>query len=200
MVLRVKPEKKEEKDRIRADLQRAALRLGAAHGFASLGLREVAREAQIAPTSFYRHFEGMEALGLSVIRDMVEPLLLEWAAVLDPSQEEPAALVDVLFRSVDDDPELTRFLVAERVGSSRALREGLRTALSALRQPLLEGVAAAKRSRALLDAADLVSVVAMEAAADLLDSTTEDRPVLRQRSLQRLASAVAAAHEAGRKP
>src|SRR6187402_3214715 len=122
MVLRVKPEKKEEKDRIRADLQRAALRLGAAHGFASLGLREVAREAQIAPTSFYRHFEGMEALGLSVIRDLVEPLLRDWAAAIDPAQQEPVALVDALFRAVEDDPELSRFLVAERVGSSRELR------------------------------------------------------------------------------
>ena len=64
MVLRAKPHKKEEKDRVRDELLHAALRLGAAHGFASLGLREVAREAAIAPTSFYRHFEDMEALGL----------------------------------------------------------------------------------------------------------------------------------------
>jgi AcrR family transcriptional regulator len=181
MVLRVKPEKKEEKDRIRADLQRAALRLGAAHGFASLGLREVAREAQIAPTSFYRHFEGMEALGLSVVRDMVMPLLREWVAALDPARADPAALVDALCRLVDDDPELTRFLVAERVGSSRALREALRNALSVLGQPL-------------------VSVFAMEAAADLLDSAPEGRPALRQRTVQRLASAVAAAHDAGPNP
>jgi AcrR family transcriptional regulator len=181
MVLRVKPEKKEEKDRVRADLQRAALRLGAAHGFASLGLREVAREAQIAPTSFYRHFEGMEALGLSVIRDLVEPLLRDWVAAYDPTQAEPAALVDALLRAVEHDPELSRFLVAERVGSSRELRTGLRNALSMLGEPL-------------------VGVFAMEAVADLLDSTPEERRALRQRTLQRLASAVSAARSAGRKP
>jgi AcrR family transcriptional regulator len=200
MVLRIKPEKREEKDRIRGELQRAALRLGAAHGFASLGLREVSREAQIAPTSFYRHFEDMEALGLSVVRDMVEPLLREWVAAFDPEADEPSAFLDALFRTVDVDPELTRFLVAERVGSSRVLRDALRNALTALGQPLLGGVAVAKRSRALLEAADRVAVFAVEAAADLLDSTSEARPPLRQRSLQRLASAVAAARSAGRKP
>src|SRR6185295_12255977 len=101
MVLRVKPEKREEKDRTREELQRAALRLGAAHGFASLGLREVAREAAIAPTSFYRHFEDMEALGLSLIRDKLEPLLVGWADALERSGDEAVELVDAVFRSVD---------------------------------------------------------------------------------------------------
>ena len=58
MVLRLKPDKREEKDRIRDELQRAALSLGAAHGFASLGLREVARDADIAPTSLALTFRG----------------------------------------------------------------------------------------------------------------------------------------------
>ena len=135
MVLRIKPEKKEEKDRIREELQRAALRLGAAHGFASLGLREVAREAQIAPTSFYRHFEDMEALGLSVIRDMVEPLLREWVTAFDPRRTTShAALVDALLRvGRSATRSSTRFLVAERVGSSRVLRAALRDALRAAR-------------------------------------------------------------------
>src|SRR6185436_10811579 len=106
MVLRAKPDRKEEKDRVREELLHAALRLGAAHGFASLGLREVAREAAIAPTSFYRHFEDMKALGLSLIRGKIEPLLAEWALALERTDDEPVELVDALFRSVDRDPEL----------------------------------------------------------------------------------------------
>jgi AcrR family transcriptional regulator len=116
MVLRLKPEKREEKDRIRDELLRAALRLGAVHGFASLGLREVAREADIAPTSFYRHFEHMEGLGLSLIHDKIEPLLQEWVTAFGSSEAEAGELVEALFVSVDRDPELARFLVAERVG------------------------------------------------------------------------------------
>lgn len=200
MVLRLKPDKKEEKDRIREELLRAALRLGAAHGFASLGLREVAREADIAPTSFYRHFEDMEALGLSLVRDKIEPLLLEWAEALQRADDEPVGLVDRVFHSVDRDPELARFLVAERVGSSAVLRAALREALRTLSEPLVGEVAISRRSRALLDAADLVTVLLLDTVAQLLDSTAEARPALRQRSLQRLASAIAAARDASRKP
>jgi AcrR family transcriptional regulator len=199
MVLRVKPEKREEKDRTREELQRAALRLGAAHGFASLGLREVAREAQIAPTSFYRHFEDMQALGLSLIRDKVEPLVLEWASALEASDDEPVELVETLFRSVEREPELIRFLVTERVGSSSALRDEFRSALRALGEPLLAGIAVSKRSRALLDAADLVTVVLLDAVANLLDCKSDGRPAMRQRSLQRLGSTLAVARSAGRK-
>lgn len=200
MVLRAKPERKEEKDRTREELLRSALRLGAAHGFSSLGLREVAREALIAPTSFYRHFEDMEALGLSLIRDKVEPLLHEWAGAIGEDDAEPAPLVDTLFQSIDRDPELARFMVAERVGSSSVLRGSLREAARVLGQPLLAAIAASKRSRALLDAVDLVAVLIFDTAAQLLDCPPEDRTALRQRSQQRLAGALAAARSAGRKP
>ena len=200
MVLRLKPDRKEEKDRVREELLRAALRLGATHGFASLGLREVAREADIAPTSFYRHFEDMEALGLSLIRDKGEPLLREWAGAIGRAGSEPLALVDTVFASIDRDPELMRFLVAERVGSSATLRGALREAVRALGEPLMGGLAIGKRSRALIDAADLVTVLLMDAAAQLLDCTADGRPALRQRTTQRLGSAIDAARSTGRKP
>ena len=199
MVLRLKADKKEEKDRVREELLRAALRLGAAHGFASLGLREVAREADIAPTSFYRHFEDMEALGLSLIRDKIDPLLREWADAIARSDDEPAELVDVVFRSVDQDPELMRFLVAERVGSSATLRGALREAARALGEALMGAIAAGRRSRAVLDAADLVTVLTLDAAAQLLDGTADGRPALRQRAMHRLGGAIAAARTTGRR-
>src|ERR1051326_2609886 len=55
-VVRINPEKKEDRERVARELLRVPLRLAAAHGFVSLGLREVSRAADIAPTSFYRHF------------------------------------------------------------------------------------------------------------------------------------------------
>jgi AcrR family transcriptional regulator len=199
MVLRSKPEKREEKDRTREELLRAALRLGAIHGFASLGLREVAREAQIAPTSFYRHFEDMEALGLTIVRDKIQPFLSEWVAPLAAGEGEPTALVNALFHAVDRDPELTRFLVAERVGSSAALRRALRDSLLVLGQPLLGVVPAGKRTRPLIDASELVTLLILEAAAQLLDSAPDDRPTLRGRTLQRLERAIADATHLARK-
>ena len=92
MVFRASLEKKGEKERVRAELMRAALRLGAQHGFASLGLREVAREAGIAPTSFYRHFSDMEELGMAIIRELAGPVLRSWGAAAAAGGDMAAAL------------------------------------------------------------------------------------------------------------
>ena len=58
----------EQKEKTRRAIIDAAIaQLGAEKSFASLSLREVAREAGIAPTSFYRHFKDMEELGLTLV-------------------------------------------------------------------------------------------------------------------------------------
>ncbi len=52
----------------RDDLLMAALRLLGPHrSVSSLGLREVAREADIAPNSFYRHFRDVDDLAVALI-------------------------------------------------------------------------------------------------------------------------------------
>ncbi|MPZ67865.1 MAG: TetR family transcriptional regulator, partial [Pseudonocardiaceae bacterium] len=50
----------QRKQRTRRALLDAALGLLDTHAFASLSLRQVAREAGIVPTAFYRHFTDME--------------------------------------------------------------------------------------------------------------------------------------------
>jgi AcrR family transcriptional regulator len=56
-------------------LMAAALRLAMLRRSLSLlGIRELAREAGLNPNTFYRHFKGMDDLGLAIIRDVVEPL------------------------------------------------------------------------------------------------------------------------------
>ena len=60
--------KADQKEKTRRSLLDAALRLlSPQRSFCSLTLREVAREAGIAPTSFYRHFHEMEDLGLALV-------------------------------------------------------------------------------------------------------------------------------------
>jgi len=55
----------QQKEKTRRSLVEAAFsQLSAERSFASLSLREVAREAGIAPTSFYRHFVGRMNLPL----------------------------------------------------------------------------------------------------------------------------------------
>ncbi len=56
----------------REKLMNAALTLvgkGGRH-FASLGIREVTRQAGVVPTSFYRHFRSMDDLGLQLVDEL----------------------------------------------------------------------------------------------------------------------------------
>lgn len=55
------------KETRRSLVEAAFSQLSAERSFASLSLREVAREAGIAPTSFYRHFRDVDELGLTMV-------------------------------------------------------------------------------------------------------------------------------------
>jgi AcrR family transcriptional regulator len=132
MVLRVSLEKKEEKGRVRSALLRAALRLAAEHGFASLGLREVARESGIAPTSFYRHFADMPELGDALVKEIGELLRREVGSRLQAAAPTEAVTVaiDALLEIAAQDPDLVRFLIAERCGAFARFRTLLRSELA----------------------------------------------------------------------
>ena len=139
--MRVTSQKREEKERVRHALFRAALHLGAQHGFSSLGLREVARAASIAPTSFYRHFVDMPELGVRLVEELVRPLFSAIAAEAAAGKAGAAdigavagQLVDGMLRAALEDAELLRFVVAQRVGSSTSLRQALSIELEVLSQ------------------------------------------------------------------
>src|SRR5690554_230632 len=55
----------------RDKLMSAVLTLvGKGRHFASLGIREVTRQAGVVPTSFYRHFRNMDDLGLQLVDEL----------------------------------------------------------------------------------------------------------------------------------
>ena len=72
----------QQKEKTRRALIDAAFnQLSAEKSFSNLSLREVAREAEIAPTSFYRHFKDMDELGLAMV-DEAGLVLRQPASVL----------------------------------------------------------------------------------------------------------------------
>ena len=151
MVIRANPEKKEEKERIRLALLRATLRLAAAHGFASLGLREVSREALIAPTSFYRHFADMEELGLALIDESVAPLL---ASVTEQAKGNAKAAktvsratAEAMLEAALADVDLARFFLAERVGGIARFRAAIAAKVAAFADVLAKELAEERRAK-----------------------------------------------------
>jgi AcrR family transcriptional regulator len=119
-----------QKERTRVALLDAALGLLASKSFGSLGLREVAREAGVVPTAFYRHFESMEELGLVLIDDSFRTL----RAMIRDARSDPLAYgdvirssVEILVRHVHAHQLHFRFIARERSSGDPVLRQAIRT-------------------------------------------------------------------------
>lgn len=107
----------------------AALRLLEDQSFSGLSLREVAREAGVVPTAFYRHFENMQALGLALIDESFRTLReMIRSARSDPSMVEHAisSSVEILVRYVREHRLQFRFVARERYSGVPALRSAIR--------------------------------------------------------------------------
>lgn len=120
----------ERKEETRRAIIAAALKLLAEDSFSALSLREVAREAGIAPTAFYRHFDSMEALGLVLIdesfRTLRDMLRGARAGKLDPARVIDSS-VDILITGVNERREHWRFITRERSSGVAVLRYAIRT-------------------------------------------------------------------------
>lgn len=138
---------REQTQKTRQTLIKAALELSAENGFASLSLRSVAREAGIAPTSFYRHFRDMDELGLELVDevelvldtylDKIRKPLEELSArvtedTLSDFQQAVQTFIAFFLDCVSDDPHLFHFFFQVRVGSLARLRDAVNRILTKL--------------------------------------------------------------------
>jgi AcrR family transcriptional regulator len=122
----------ERKERTRRRLLDVTLRLIADRSLASISLREVAREAGIVPTAFYRHYASMDALGVDLVDDAMRPL----RQLIRDARRGRAAhgdiikdTVAVLAEQVRGHPDQFRFLTRERYGGVSAVRRAIGTEL-----------------------------------------------------------------------
>jgi TetR/AcrR family transcriptional regulator, fatty acid biosynthesis regulator len=187
MVLRATPEKREEKERVRQALLRAALRLGAQHGFASLGLREVSRAADIAPTSFYRHFSDMPELGLALVRELVNPMVHTLVTQASEGGALSERLADALVAAVNADAELVRFMVAERVGAFVILRRAIAAEFDVLTSVLAKTQRSGPRAARSSFAAAAALALIYDGLVRALDVQPDQRAALREQLIAQLA-------------
>lgn len=126
---RSQPERRDErKQRTRQALLDAALALAADRGFGSVSLREVAREAQVVPTAFYRHFASMDELGQALVAQSaraLQPISRE----IRPEQGESAVdhAIDALIQVSRQHRAELGFLAGERYGGVAVIRRAIRT-------------------------------------------------------------------------
>jgi AcrR family transcriptional regulator len=118
----------ERKERTRQKLLDATLRLVTTRSLASVSLREVARDAGIVPTAFYRHFESMDALGVELVDECMRPLrqmIREARRGTSDRGHIIAGTVEILGRQVREHPAQFQFLTRERYGGVAAVRRAI---------------------------------------------------------------------------
>ena len=120
----------ERKLQTRQALLDAALELGRQGGsLASISLREVAREAGVVPTAFYRHFRDMDELGLALVDDVCFRL----RQIIREARASARGARDVAIQSsvrgfvayVVANERAFEFLTRERFGASRPVRQAV---------------------------------------------------------------------------
>lgn len=116
----------EQKERTRRAIIDAAFsQLSPEKGFANLSLREVAREAGIAPTSFYRHFKDMDELGLTLVDEgglLLRQLMRQARQRIVDEKGVIHTSIETFMEFIESSPNVIRLLLRERSGSSTAFR------------------------------------------------------------------------------
>lgn len=166
----------------------SALRLMERQSLSSLGLREVTREAGIAPAAFYRHFADLDELGVELVRESLGSM----HALIRDIRTPDAGTEDIMRRTVDlvaahvrgQRPHF-RFLARERHGGVARVRAAIGAELDSFIDELVEDLAEQPESVGwnpsdLRVLARLYVNVIMLTAADLLDAATDD-PAAEQR-------------------
>ena len=110
----------------REDLLAAALKLIGPHrSLSTLSLREVAREAGIAPNSFYRHFRDMDALAIALIElggRSLRTIIREVRTRLRPGKSVIRISIETFMEQLDADERLLHILLREGVVGSDAYK------------------------------------------------------------------------------
>lgn len=188
------PSREESKELTRQALLRAALKLLSRNSFDSISLREVTREAGISPTAFYRHFDDMEELGLT----LVDESFVSLREMLRDARSDPAMVANAVDRSVETvvlaverNKLHFRFIARERYGGVKRVRKAIRRELQLFADELSIDLAVFPfvKDWTIDDRRMLASLIAetmIHMAAELLDADPAARDEITERSRQQL--------------
>ncbi|EIW88268.1 MAG: HTH-type transcriptional repressor FabR [Alishewanella agri] len=195
----------EQKERTRQAIINAAFsQLSAEKGFASLSLREVAREAGIAPTSFYRHFADMDELGLTLVDEaglMLRQLMRQARLRIEKHGSVISTSVETFMEFVAENSNVFRLLLRERSGTSAAFRGAVAREIQHFCAELahyLRKQTQCPLEHAQLQAEAMVTLV-FHTGADALDAPRELYPQLTKRTITQLRWLAHGAASYGRK-
>ncbi|MCR9166190.1 MAG: HTH-type transcriptional repressor FabR [Nannocystaceae bacterium] len=175
----------EQKTQTRRAIMDAALRLSAERGFSSLSLRQIAKEAEIAPTSFYRHFDDLEDLGLALVDEVGAQLRRVVRQARRRVAESGSGSVvrtsiETFMEFATSNTNLFRLLLGEGAGNSLTMRNAVREEVGRFTSELIESLQqeADKQQRPLAHAAlaaEAMVTIAFNLGASALDRSASER-------------------------
>ncbi|MDU8925507.1 HTH-type transcriptional repressor FabR [Pasteurellaceae bacterium LIM206] len=181
-----------QKEKTRRALIDAAFnQLTAEKSFSNLSLREVAREAGIAPTSFYRHFKDMDELGLSMVDEAgltLRQLMRQARKRIEKGGSVITISVETFFEFIANSPNVFRLLLRESSGTSHAFRAASAREIKHFVDELAEYLAQKNDFSdyvAYVQAEGMVTIV-FTSGANALDMGAKERELLKQRLILQL--------------
>ncbi|MCP3867386.1 MAG: HTH-type transcriptional repressor FabR [Gammaproteobacteria bacterium] len=181
-----------KKEQTRRALIDAALnQLSAERSFASLSLREVTREAGIAPTSFYRHFQNMEALGLTLVDESgltLRQLMRQARQRIESGGSAIRTSVETFMEFISRNENIFRLLLRERSGTSRDFRAAIAREIAHFSLELADYIEAVTRRGGEFARiqADAMVILVFNAGAEALDMTAAQRKQLVEKTIRQL--------------
>lgn len=174
----------------RAIIDAAISQLSAEQSFATLSLREVARQAGIAPTSFYRHFSDMEALGLTLIDECglaLRQIMRKARKRFKKGGSVIRTSVKIFMEFTETSPNIFRLLFHERSGTTHALRTAVEREIQFFIVELTDYIQTVgyEKESAFAQAEAMVAVV-FNAGAGSLAAKPSQRKHIEKRAIQQL--------------
>ncbi len=182
----------QQKEKTRRQLIDAALgQLSAERSFSSLSLREVAKEAGLAPTSFYRHFSDMDELGLTLVDEAgltLRQLMRQARQRIENGGSVIHTSVHTFMEFIESSGNIFRLLLRERSGTSAAFRAAVSREIRFFTMELCDYLQQANQLNAevaYLQANAAVTIV-FSAGSDALDVEKHEQQELIDRTINQL--------------
>ena len=182
----------QQKEKTRRTIIDAAFNLlSLEQSYSSLSLREVTREAGIAANSFYRHFEDMEDLGLTLVDEggiTLRQLMRKARQRFSVRKSVIRTSVETFMEFINKSPHVFYLLLRERSGTSRAFRMAVSRELQYFIVELADYI---QHSQGYSSAdakiqAEAIVILVFNAGADALDCKAAERKIITEKVITQL--------------
>ncbi|WP_109340058.1 HTH-type transcriptional repressor FabR [Saliniradius amylolyticus] len=183
-------QEKKQKTR-RAIIDAAFGLLNEQRSLSSVSLREIARAAGIAPTSFYRHFDDIDDLGLTLVDEAglaLRQLMRQARSRIDAGGGVISTSVITFMEFIESNTNEFRLLLREHSGTSPAFRAAVLREIQHFIEELTHYIMAHTglgQELASLQAEAMVKLV-FSTGAEAVDASLERRRELAERLVEQL--------------